>query len=299
MKNLIMYFYNINIENIRQYNNKYRFEHNNDNYVLENIVVDGNSFSIDTIKKIYDLNVLLINRGFVCNQIITNINNDIVTTFDNKLYILMKVVPNYMDKIALEDIIKMSVKINIDDAFKQNDWKKLWINKIDYFEYQISQFGLKYPLLRESFSYFSGVTENAISMMNYVKNNELYISHKRLNCDSTYYDLYNPFNIILDTRVRDVADYIKDRFIRDEKTDIIGYLEGNNLTENEKQLFFVRMLYPSFYFDIYERIIDGDDELKVKKIIEKVADYELLLFELDDYLKRNKINVGNIEWLKK
>ena len=42
----------------------------------------------------------------------------------------------------------------------------MWIRKIDYFEYQISQFGKKYPIIRESFNYYVGLAENGISLLN-------------------------------------------------------------------------------------------------------------------------------------
>ena len=44
--------------------------------------------------------------------------------------------------------------------------------------------------------------------VNYIdlNNVELYISHKRLE---NAYDLFNPLNIILDSKSRDIAEYIK------------------------------------------------------------------------------------------
>ena len=69
------------------------------------------------------------------------------------------------------------------------------------------------------------------------------------------------------------------------------------MNENEVYYFFVRMFYPSFYFDCYEDIINGKvDEYKIKEVIEITPFYEKLLKELYQYLKMY-IQIPEIEWL--
>ena len=41
------------------------------------------------------------------------------------------------------------------------------------------------------------------------------ILHKRIKLNSTLFDLYNPLNLIIDFKVRDFAEYIKDCLIND------------------------------------------------------------------------------------
>ena len=113
----------------------------------------------------------------------------------------------------------------------------------------------------------------------------------------TYYDLYNPFNMILDTKIIDMAEYFKDAFLL--KKDILNeldiFLNNYSLTDNEKVLFIIRMLYPTFYFDMFENITDEiKKEDKIKRIIEGIPEYEKLL---DTII--NKIGLINIEWIKK
>ena len=63
-------------------------------------------------------------------------------------------------------------------------------------------------------------------------------------------------------------------------------------------MFFIRMFYPSFYFDIYEKIIDLElEEGKIKEIIEKSSQYDLLLKEIYNYLLMS-INLPYISWLR-
>ena len=106
--------------------------------------------------------------------------------------------------------------MNIVKAKKKN-WTKIWSDKNDYLEFQISELGKKHPIIRESFSYYIGLAETAIALTNEVQNNEItYVySHKRINRDDTLLEFYNPLNITVDARVRDIAEYLKSAFFND------------------------------------------------------------------------------------
>ena len=292
MKNFLSYFYNISIQDIIKTKNKYKFIYNDNQYVLEHIYLTE-----EVIMDIYNLNMELINNGIKCNRIILNNQNSPVTIYDNKNWVLMETVNNFEERINFEDIFTFPIKTSYDNFFKNNDWKTLWGAKNDYLEYQINQLGLDYPLLRESFSYFNGLSENAIQLLNNVTNDDLYIVHKRVTYHMTYYDLYNPFNMVLDTKIRDMAEYFKDAFLfkKDILKELDIFLANYYLNDNEKLLFITRMLYPTFYFDMFENITDElKEEKKIKKIIANINDYENLLNIIID-----KIGLINIEWLKK
>ena len=292
MKNFLSYFYNISIQDIIKTKNKYKFIYNDNQYVLEHIYLTE-----EVIMDVYNLNMELINNGIKCNRIILNNQNSPVTIYDNKNWVLMETVNNFEERINFEDIFTFPIKTSYDNFFKNNDWKTLWGAKNDYLEYQINQLGLDYPLLRESFSYFNGLSENAIQLLNNVTNDDLYIVHKRVTYHMTYYDLYNPFNMVLDTKIRDMAEYFKDAFLfkKDILKELDIFLTNYYLNDNEKLLFITRMLYPTFYFDMFENITDElKEEKKIKKIIANINDYENLLNIIID-----KIGLINIEWLKK
>ena len=60
-------------------------------------------------------------------------------------------------------------------------------------------------------------------------------------------------------------------------------------------MFFARMLYPTYYFDIYEEIItDREKEEKLLKILDKVNDYENILKQIYRQIK----NLPTIDWLE-
>ena len=299
MKNAIAYYYNLYSYDIHQINDKYKFVVNNITYVL----TPCNREEINYIYTIYET---LIKYGVPLHHIVININNNIYTTINNTDYILLQIYNEYDKKVELMDIINFTFLVS-NISFENNkviDWALFWENKIDYFEYQVNQFGKKYPKIRESFGYYSGITETGIElyrMINNNQNNKTIISHKRINYNSTLYDLYNPLNLIVDYKVRDPAEYFKSLFLVKENVfeDIIYYFNQNHLTGYECLMFFNRMLYPSFYFDIFENIIEyGKETEKLDIVISKNKDYEDLIIKIYNYLSHN-INIPDIEWLKK
>lgn len=290
MKNALNYYYNLNIETIHQKNKNYYFKINNSQFLLLEYLEDD-------VNEIYNLNIYL-TQIFKFHKIILNKDNSPLTIINEKKYILLELI-DYNNNLTINDIIKINnIPINKNLKFKQNDWFSLWVNKIDYFEYQINQIGKKYPLIRESFNYYIGLAENAISLMKTVKNENIYLSlsHKRIN---TAFDLYNPLNLIIDIRVRDICEYLKYNFFenKDILNDLNNFLHYNNLSNDELLCFLARMLFPTYYFDLYEKIIKNEiKEEEIKKIIFKANKYEEILKYIYLNIKNNNIY---IEWLEK
>lgn len=299
MKNAINYYYNLVTYDIRHKGKKYRFTVDNDEYLLVNC-----EYSLEELEEIYKLNVFLIQMNVYMHQIILNNNNQIITYINNEPYILMKILIKDNRKITINDII-LFYNLPMYEYFRnlrKNNWREFWIRKIDYFEYQISEIGINYPFLKDNFNYFIGITETAISLLyNFNYSSNLIISHRRVTSNSTLQDLYNPLNLIIDSRVRDVCEYFKSLFFNDKLSfyDIQNYLNSNNLTREEVYLFYVRMLFPSFYFDLYERIINGSvNEKELLKITLKIEEYQVLLKDLY-WLVRNYARLPDIEWIIK
>ncbi|MDD3453355.1 MAG: hypothetical protein PHN42_03650 [Bacilli bacterium] len=298
MKNEIQYYYGIIADNIRLSNDNYEFVSNEQYYVLYRCEETYN------LEKIYNINQLLINQNIYNHIIVKNINNQIITIINNKNYVLMKMYDDMKKKITLEDIIKFNYITT--SLQKENvNWKNLWSNKIDYFEQQVNQAGIKYPLIRESISYYIGLAETAISLMNQINKVSFCICHRRINKDSTFFDLFNPFNLIFDTKVRDVCEYFKSLFFNKESDKekiilyILNYLKSSNLDIEEIQLFFIRMLYHTPYFDLYEKIIDQSiEETEITTIINSNLEYEKIIKDIYIYIRKKNI-LPEIEWIKK
>lgn len=301
MKNAINYYYNLYPTSIHQINKSYKCYIQNEEYLL--IPYDN---SLGDINQIYGLSNYLLQINIPCHKIVKNINGEILTLINNINYILVRILVKNR-KINIDDIVFFS-SIYVDhkyfNALKRDNWYQMWTKKIDYFEYQISQFGLKYPLIRESINYYIGLAENSISLFSNLENKpytQLTVGHKRIKKYEDYVDLYNPLNFVVDNRVRNLGEYIKEKFffskytIEDAKRDI-GKFKFSNIEYN---LLFIRLLYPSYYFDCYEDILnENKKETELIKIIIKDKLYINFLKELYVFVKPF-LNEPDIEWIKK
>ena len=116
--------------------------------------------------------------------------------------------------------------------------------------------------------------------------------------------MYDPFNLIYDVKSRDFSEYIKNYFFsNNENNDAFLVFENNiglfNFNSYELLLFYIRLLYPSFYFDVYEKIVENsEEESKLDIIINNIEKYEIFLKEITLFLEKY-ITLPNIEWIKK
>lgn len=305
MKNNIMYYYNLIIDTLYQNNNYYYFYLNEERYELT--IYDRN---IKEQQAIYELNKKMILSNIMVHEIILNKDNYVITTINNIPYILYKVYINKDKELSLSELTHLSnFNFESDSILNRNNWNILWSTKIDYLEYQINQIGLKYPILVDSFNYFVGLAENAIS---YAKNTELeskkelvdkeVISHRKLKLTDTINTIYDPINIITDHKSRDLAEYIKLSFFKNKKNifnELNKYFSNNYYSIYGIRLLFARILYPSFYFDTYEEIIQGKiNESEILNITAKIDEYEEYLKDIFFFLK-NLYNIPPVEWLIK
>lgn len=301
MKNALNYYYNLNPTSIHQINKDYKCYVNNDEYILK--LYDDKNVDIN---KIHELSSYLFSNNIPCHQIVSNISNQLVTTINNNNYILLRIFIRNRT-ININDI-KLFSHLYIDkDYFKElvkNDWYNMWTHKVDYFEYQISQFGKKYPLIRESFSYYIGLAENSISLFSgYIDKNQynMVVSHHRIEKEYGLIELYNPLNFIIDNSVRDLAEYIKGQFFFGKYNieTAIDDISKFDLNQDLVTLLFIRLIYPSYYFDCYDKIMfDNKKEEDILKIINRTEQYRLFLKELYYYLRRF-FDVPELEWIIK
>ena len=169
----------------------------------------------------------------------------------------------------------------------------------------LNENGKKYPLIVDSFNYFVGMCENAIAYFNSIIIDEDYkyvISHKIIKWDDSVEVLYNPINITFDYQVRDVAEYIKNSFFGNNSDifdDLVVYLKYNHLSLIDVRLLVSRLLYPSFYFEMYEDIlIDNKEEKILLDVISRIDDYEEYLDKIISFFKIH-YDIDEIMWLKK
>lgn len=300
MNNYINFYYELYPDNIVKSKDNYTFVINNEKYYFT--IYNRDIAEIDTIFK---LNREMIERNSLVHEIILNKKNEPLTLVDGVYYILLRVYVNDTKIISIDDILFM---LNSNDSIMDNniigrtDWVKLWSLKIDYFEYQIGHLIKKYPYIYNTVDYYIGLGENAIEYIKELSEEKmstnLSVTHRRIGANSTLFDLYNPLNLVIDYKVRDIAEYIKDVFFN---SDIDVYKILNELfckaifDKSTLNLLFSRLLFPSYYFDLYENILEMDlNENIILNIIKKSTSYEKFLY----FLMQNW-SLYKIEWLVK
>lgn len=305
MKNTINYYYNLNPDKISKIFHYYYFYIDNDlYYFLEYDRKYEDRFAI------YEFNQQMIRENVLVNEIIDNKNHNVVTIVNRTGYILVKVVINIHKPISLSEIHYLSsFRIHYDDKLMRSNWGYLWMNKIDYLEYFTHQNYKKYPIIVESFNYFVGMAENAISYIQETSRNVRMeqsdigvISHDVMNTTDTVYALYNPMNIIIDHKSRDVAEYIKLSFFQDNFhifEELDEYFKYNYYSFYGISLLIARVLYPSFYFDMYDDIVNNKiQESEILKITSRTREYENYLRDVFLYFKKY-YNIKEIDWITK
>lgn len=301
MKNILDYYYHFAHISLHYSNGVYSFWKDNSFYLFKEV-----KRPIEEVRQIYQL---LSRQPSSYHKIILNKDGELFTLVSGKFYVLLQVIKRDTNKISLEQFLSPEV-VSVDhksySTLYRTNWAELWSQKVDYFEYQMRHIEKKYPLLASSIFYYIGLAENAIG---YAEDATLHerrglqdretISHIRMYFSVSIMDFYDPFSIILDHPARDVAGYLKSVFFEEEylEEDIENFLVRLSFSKYGYRLLLSRLLYPSYYFDLYEQIILGmKDEKEIKKIIGKSEAYRSYLKMI--YTSINKIvEIPKIDWI--
>ena len=127
------------------------------------------------------------------------------------------------------------------------------------------------------------------------------IQHKRIYANNYQINYYNPLNMLIDFTVRDIAEYIKFSFF-EKKLNInktINYIKKLNLSSNMLHLLYARLLFPTYYFDHYEKFINEEEtEVELLKIVALASEYENFLKNFYNYFFIDN-QFLRIEWIFK
>lgn len=297
MNNIIEYYYNLKkLDIIKMDNNYLIMDNNNYSYLL---------FEINKDMKIKNvLNTINNIKYGLYYYLILNNNKSYITKIENKYFVLFQIRGIINEVVTLDDMINNNINNRL--ISKSTNLSELWSEKIDYLEYQISELGNNYNEILNSFSFFAGLSENAISFLNInninYNNTHKTISHLRIQHNELSIDYYNPLNIIIDYDIRDYSEYIKNKLLitDDIDTDIKFILNNAKLTNDDIKLFYARLMFPTFYFDKVEEIlIDKKEESQLDSIIDIIPRYINML--KDVYLEINKkgISIDIPNWIIK
>lgn len=293
MKNVIYNYYDIFVDELNKSDNDYFFYFNNELFLFYLVLND-----VDVVLNIYKY---VVENNIECFSIMLNKDGNLFCDVDKKKYILLKI----------KGILKYEVKF---DEFKYYpiksngvNWGQLWGERLDYYEVQIRELGIKYQTVLNSFGMFSGLAENAILYFNMTiekfgdLDSSVGIVHNRVKYPCYLIDYYNPVNYVVDYSVRDISEYIKSYVISNEYDidNVILLINRMNLNNLMFNLLYARLLYPTFYFDIFDKIIlDNGNDSDIVCVLDRVEIYLDMLNTLYDKFN-SKYQMFKIEWLDK
>lgn len=306
MKEIINYYYNFDLEEVKEESTYTSFKYYGDYFYF----VFFNRTE-DELKDIITICNELKFKGFRVHDLIYNIQGNLLTKIGDNYYILLKLNAIKDETVNFISICDNIAKLKLNNAnskLYRNNWGNLWSKKIDYFEYQIRELGKDKEIIINSFSYYVGLSENAISYVNKINTviglsdkDNIVLSHRRIFYPNTNLNYLNPLSFIFDLEVRDIAEYLKVEFFNDEDSilDLMTYLKMKKLTPYSYHMLYARLLYPTYYFDAYEDVMNNNgDEQKLLKIINKVDEYEEFLKQA--YIEISKYtSLERIDWIIK
>ncbi len=306
MKELLKQYYNLNdtIEILENNGDSYFIFHDKKYFLVPFLRTE------EEIQDIVLLNQELLNKGIPTAKFVINNQNSFITLFESKKYVLLETSLQTDKEYNVIDMVDFADKLvvgNKKSILYRNKWAELWSSKMDYFEYQIRQLGKDKPIIINSFSYYVGLVENAIAYVNNTTkkyqlsiNEKVTLQRKRIEFPNLQFNYFNPLNYVIDVEVRDIASYFKSLFFNsyeDLFTEVNAYLTRRKLGIFGYQLLYARLLYPSFYFDIYEKVMEGEmEEEALLPIINKVDDYELFLKDMYFILSKYA-PIEGIDWI--
>ena len=297
MKRYINYYYGLDIKQIVLNKNRYVIISDNDTYIFEK-----SRFSF--FEEYYSFLEQELEKYKYFSRIIKNRFNRAITIINGVPYILLKVEKAMMEKISIFDIKDNLCVENekILNRIVHFPWDRLWSEKIDYMEEWLESKKDSYIQLYPIFKYYIGLSENALLYFKKVNDDNFSnlnksFQHYRLRFDSELCDYYDPTNIIIDYKCRDISEYIKSVALED-KVDINilnNYIIKNNYNVIDLQYLYSRMLFPSFFFDYIEDKIMNNDNIEAE-YLEKIGyKYERFIKEISQYLK-NVYNIAIVDW---
>lgn len=288
MKNTIMYYYGFeNISIIRQKRRKY-IKHNNDIYIICRV------YNEKEVLELYE-----ITRGIpFFYKFIPNKDGSIFTMYQDFIFVLLKI--NDKSSMITQNKNQISLDENKKYYLDRSDWYELWTRKNDYYEYQYQHIKGKYKVIDESINYYIGLAENAISYIanipiNLKEQEKKGLYPKRL-LESEY---HNPLNYVIDYKERGLSETLKYLFLNKKylSQNIENIILSYNCTETGYKLLYGRMLYPSMYFDIYDKVInDFENEKELVNMIKRLKEYEEYLKEIYRIISKHT-KIKNIDWL--
>ena len=276
MENILNYYYQLNIIDIKKKDYYYLLTTDEYEQYIFNEIIESNELK-ENLDYLNNTNVLY-------DLLILTKEGNITINYNDKEYALFKVRNNENLNILSFSNLITTGKLK---------WGTLWSNRVDYYLEQIAEV-VEQKEIKYAMDYYISLAEIAISYFNTLS--EIYnentltftLSHHIVTSPIDKYMFYNPSNMCFDLSVRDIAEYIKESFFNDILTnyEILSLIDKINLNESLANYLLVRLIYPSYIFKLYDIFIETKElNKKFYEYMKKSREYETLLSTIYNKLK--------------
>ena len=297
---ILKYYYNIDVDLVRNDGNYYYFKYGDNFYILSLVKDKNRVFN-------FQKNMNIFNRNAFFHRAVNNKYSKSITVVNNDAYILLSINLIYNRLINFNDLLNNQLLyVSSEDSYAYRlDWIDLWKNKIDYFERYFMEKGIAELDVNVLANYYIGLGESAIAYLSDTLLqygfffNDFVVAHYRIGNNDTLVEWYNPLNVLVDHKARDLAEYLKSLFFvgKYDFYEISKCLLQSGFSEIDFRILYARLLFPSYFFDKYERFIN-----------EKIGEKELFCLantidEYGKYLKKIYVIISKIshipvvEWI--
>lgn len=203
-----------------------------------------------------------------------------LTYYENNYYILVK----YEEKkVNIYNLICNYDKFRV---FLQGEcqWRKCFIDRCDFIEKNYRLIVGMYDCIDESIDYYYSMLELAIYYLrDYSYDSDLYIQHSYYKLDE--FTFYNPCTIKLDVKERDFSNYLKYLFFSGmyENVDVLNIII-ENIDRYDFNFVIARLIYPDYYFELFDKLVCCDSDSELDAIIEEVRGIALKVYEYEKYI---------------
>jgi spore coat protein YutH len=328
--------YHLHAKTFFQMNGKYAFNADGINYIISD-ASDLTNEEVVEIKMLGDhlylqgeesVAVLLPNRN---QQLVTEIDNDRIMLYrqreTKKRYYFS---PGH--QLASFHKRGRHFTYGINNRNRYGNWETYWTSRLEQLEAWCHKRLQDNPTSRfektfiETFPYYMGLTENAIQYIADCKwdNNGNYldlvdhptICFERYPLNADPNEMILPEKLVYDHPTRDLAEWIRQWFVRDDKNNAIDHMivflneyeQMHSLSIYSWKVLYGRLLFPLHYFELVEGFYTSTTEYEKHRYEEQFLNYIegndrterfLSTFYERIGLSPQKFQIKELPWLKK
>lgn len=299
MKELINWYYQLNIDHLEQLNDIY-YTRFGDRYIY--------IISVGKEKNTVFFHLLQLLQYSPSQRVLLSKENTTTVLFEDQHYYVLE------STVSLHEYIDIRT-INIPVIYQKpypvaSQLKDRWLSKNRLHEEQlnviIDQLSLtERPLFFDLATYYIHLNEQAYTFVNHLQETEYGVSlcHMRLTPTTYKYEFFSPQLLTLDNKARCYCEYIRYLYLEQQNLNQIRSVvqminQTNPMKKEEWELLYARLYFPTQFYDaLYS--LRANEAIDIPTLYEQGLQYSKLLYQLPYEIYQNSLIELHVpEWVK-